>query len=272
MKTILLFANDDDGLGARVEAALDLVRAFDGHLICLTVTPYDAFILGDPFGGIYALPIAIEGLREAEEQHRARMEEQLAREGIAWDWVHRDGQPAQMLVNEARLADLVVLSQPVRRGGGERGSIPALADAVAINARTPVLTVPAGARGFDCSGGALVAWNGSDEAAHALRFALPLLALAATVNLVVVGDGSGFALPSLDACRYLSRHGIHSEMHEWPRGTDNVGANLLEAARSLDARYLVLGAYGRSRVMEAVLGGTTRYMLDHAPLPLVLAH
>ncbi|WP_158702959.1 universal stress protein [Allosphingosinicella vermicomposti] len=271
MKSVLLYANDDAGLGARLEAALDVVRAFDGHLTCLTVTPYDAFILGDPFGGIYALPIAIEGLREAEEEHRRRIEQRLAGEGVAWDWVHRDGQPAQMLVNEARLADLVILSQPVRRGGGE-ASPPALTDAVSVNAFAPVLAVPSGGRGFDCSGAALVAWNGSDEAAHALRFALPLLARASTVNLVVVDGDSELGLPPLDACRYLARHGIKAELHEWRRGQGTTGEALLKAARNLEARYLVLGAYGRSRVMEAMLGGTTRHVLDHAELPLILAH
>lgn len=35
MKSVLLFANDDPGLGARLQAALDVVRAFDGHLTCL---------------------------------------------------------------------------------------------------------------------------------------------------------------------------------------------------------------------------------------------
>ena len=271
MKSVLLFANEDSGLPSRLEAALDIVRAFEGHLTCLAVTPYDAFILGDPFGGIYALPVAVEGLREAEEEHRKQVEERLRNEGVCWEWVHRDGQPAQMLVNEARLADLVVLSQPVRHGGSG-SSPPTLADALAINAHGPVLSMPSHARGFDCSGVAMVAWNGSDEAAHTLRYALPLLSRASAVNIVVVGDDPDLGLPPLDACHYLARHGIKSDLHEVPRGDRAVGAALLDAARSVDANYLVMGAYGRSRVMEAVLGGTTRYVLDHADLPLILAH
>ena len=40
----------------------------------------------------------------------------------------------------------------------------------------------------------------------------------------------------------------------------------------LRARYLVMGAYGHSRLREAVLGGATRYMLESSPVPLVMTH
>ncbi len=52
MKSVLLYANPDAGLEARLQAALDVTRLFEGHLTCLQVTPYDSFIMGDPFGGI----------------------------------------------------------------------------------------------------------------------------------------------------------------------------------------------------------------------------
>ena len=37
MKNILLLVHDDPGQEARVQAALDLTRALDGHLTCLDV-------------------------------------------------------------------------------------------------------------------------------------------------------------------------------------------------------------------------------------------
>jgi nucleotide-binding universal stress UspA family protein len=35
---------------------------------------------------------------------------------------------------------------------------------------------------------------------------------------------------------------------------------------------VLMGAYGRSRFAEFVLGGVTRSLLAEAPLPLVLSH
>jgi hypothetical protein len=39
MKSVLLYANQDAGLEARLQAALDIARTFEGHLTCLQVTP-----------------------------------------------------------------------------------------------------------------------------------------------------------------------------------------------------------------------------------------
>src|SRR5688500_16718133 len=103
MKSVLLYANPDAGLEARLQAALDLTRMFEGHLTCLQVTPYDSFIMGDPFGGIYALPTVIEQVQSAAGQHRARIEQRLSGEGVGWDWQRYDGAPGQLLVDRARL-------------------------------------------------------------------------------------------------------------------------------------------------------------------------
>jgi nucleotide-binding universal stress UspA family protein len=35
---------------------------------------------------------------------------------------------------------------------------------------------------------------------------------------------------------------------------------------------LVMGAYAHSPLRELILGGVTRYMLDHADLPVLMRH
>jgi nucleotide-binding universal stress UspA family protein len=40
----------------------------------------------------------------------------------------------------------------------------------------------------------------------------------------------------------------------------------------IDADMLVMGAYGHSRFREAILGGATRNMLEHAEVPVFMAH
>ena len=46
------------------------------------------FITADPFGGIYASPMLVEELGKAEAVHRAKVEAQLKRSGISWDWLN----------------------------------------------------------------------------------------------------------------------------------------------------------------------------------------
>ena len=43
-------------------------------------------------------------------------------------------------------------------------------------------------------------------------------------------------------------------------------------ANDRDADLIVMGAYGHSRMREAILGGATRDMLEGAELPLLMAH
>ena len=269
MKTILLYANEDSGLESRLQAALDMARAFAGHLHCVQATPFDSFVMGDPFGGVYALPALAQAVATADQAHQARIEERLRGEGASWDWERFDGNPTQTVIARSALADLIVLSLP---GSGRDHDGPlSIAGGVATHARTPILAVPRGSRGLDCSGPAMVAWNGAPEAAHALRMALPLLRLASAVHIVTVTEqGSGF--PAVDACQYLSRHGIGSELLEWPRDGRSTAEALVDAARVRGAAYLAMGAYGHSRMSETMLGGATRDLLLQDDVPLLLAH
>lgn len=269
MKTVLLFANEDGGFESRLQAALDISRAFGAHVSCVQVTPFDSFIMGDPFGGVYTLPIVVEAVREAEDKHRARTEQRLQIEGVGWDWSRFDGAPAQVVLDQARLADLIILSLP-NGGGGYDGPLAMVGD-VSLHARAPVLAMPQSSRSFDCQAPALVAWNGSAEAAHALRLTLDALGRAAQVNVVTVAEEKS-DFPPTDAAQYLARRGIGCEIHEWPADGRSTADAIADAAKVLDTGYVVMGAYGHSRLRETVLGGTTRDMLHRGDLPLLLAH
>lgn len=280
MKSVLLYANQDGGFESRLQAALDVARLFEGHLTCLQVSPYDSFIMGDPFGGIYALPTVIEQVQHAADAHRDEVEARLRGEGVSWEWLRFDGAPAQLIVDRARLCDLIVLGLP---GAEPIAGARDIAADVLVHARSPVLAVPANGgsapappaaspkMGFDALASAMVAWDGSLEASHALRLTLPMLARAAAVHVVTVTQGHR-EFPATEACQYLARHGVATELHEWPAEGRSTADVLLAAAAQMSAAWLVMGAYGHTRLREAVLGGATRDMLHASTIPLLLAH
>lgn len=270
MKSVLIHANQDAGLESRLQAALDVVRLFDGRLTCLHTTPYETFISGDPFGGVYALPVVVDQLKQLEDEQRARLDAKLANEGVAWDWLQIDGPSIQAVIDRSRLADLVVLSLTAKGQGDDEPAL-TLAAGVAIHGRAPVLAVPEATRGFDPRGPAMVAWNGSPEAAHALRFALPMLRRASEVHVVSVTEDCQ-QFPPVEGCRYLALHGVKAEIHDAQREDRPIHEVLLGAATTLGAGYIVMGAYGHSRLREAVLGGVTRRMMQESPVPLLLGH
>jgi nucleotide-binding universal stress UspA family protein len=74
-----------------------------------------------------------------------------------------------------------------------------------------------------------------------------------------------------DAASYLSRHGIAARVIETTT-RDPVADVILEQARIGEAGYIVMGAFGHSRAVEAVFGGVTRSVLAASPVPVLLAH
>lgn len=264
MRSILLHIHPDAGHEARLQAAVDLSRTMDAHLNCIQPVPYPAYLAADPmaYAGTPALFDAIE--RNARE-FRQTVEERLAREAVPWNWLQATGDAAATIVAQSRLTDLIVLSRD--RGAGEASIV----TDVALHVRTPVLAVPADGEPFDPGGAVMLAWNGSHEAANALRAAIPLLAKAEAVHVVSIGEQpESFGVT--EACRYLAHHGIDCIPEERDRGDKPVGERLAAIAAELDAAYIVIGAYGHSRLRELLLGGVTRWMLEHSPRPLLMAH
>ena len=122
----------------------------------------------------------------------------------------------------------------------------------------------------------LVAWNASREAARAVNDALPILQRAATVVILAVNPhggprGHGEA-PGADIALHLARHGVKAEA-EWFQAEDlAVGEALLSRAADLSVDLVVMGAYGRTRVRELILGGATRAMLQAMTTPVFMSH
>jgi len=268
MKSILLHVYDDTALESRMQAAFDLARAFGGHLTCVHATPYEDYLAVDPLI-VAVLPEEFSEQMEGQRlKLQARVEARLRVEGLSWDWIHVDSRARNALVRFSALADLVVVSQA--SSALYENEPRAVAGAVAIGAKAPVLVVPEAASGLDLNVPMLVAWNGSPEAAVALRWAMPLLQLAAEVHVLIVQDRLE-DYPSDGAARYLARHGIEPEIVQRPAGT-GIGSAIAAAGLELGAGLIVMGAYGHSRLRELIFGGATRELLASSPLPLLLAH
>lgn len=271
MKNILLHLWDDAGRDDRLQTALDLARAHGAHLTCLQVTPFTAYVASDMFGGVIVMADIMEKVRQQEELVRETVEARLRDEDVSWSYQHCDGDVASAITAQSRLSDLILLGRPLLEDD-DYDKAPAFVGDVVLHARAPVLALPRGVRGFDPGGGALVAWNGSYEAANALRAAIPMLRQAGKIELVTV-DAEG-EFPALAAAEYLSRHGIHAEIAALRRGgrDNDVAASLLRAIEESQPAFVVQGAYGHSRAREYVFGGVTRRMMDACPIPLFMTH
>lgn len=267
MRSILIHAGHDAGSDDRIDSGLAIARATGGHVTLHINTPVTAYITMDPFGGSHVLASVMEEARDRAAQLAATLEERLKRDDVPWTIEASEGELVDSLASSARLADLVIMSL------GDSAAMLAArppVGAVAISARVPVLALPDGMR-FAPGGVAMVAWNGSPEAAQALRASLPLLRLADAVHLVTVSE-KDLPLSPEDAAAYLSRHDVHATVHQRDAQGTTVEEVLVEAADGFGATLTVMGAYGHSRLRETLFGGVTRFAIDGGSRPLLLAH
>lgn len=270
MKNLLLHVHDDDGLQTRLTLAIDLARQIGSHVSCVQVTPVEAYAT-DPYGGMLGMAQVIDKIHDSDKALRLATEAQLQAAGVAWDWHNFDGNVVEHLIERSLLADLLIVSQPAQAVRRSRQQPMAIVGDLVIHAPCPVLMVPHGCAAINLKGPAMVAWNGSAEAAHAIRLGLPMLRRASAVHLVEVGD-SEQGLSVQEARSWFSRHGLAVDVHEWPAKGRRISVALQHAAAELSANYLVMGAYGHSRLRETVLGGVTKELIASAILPMLMVH
>lgn len=276
LKTVLLHMQDDASVDARMETALALARASSAHLSCVHITPIQAYVAFDSFGGVFVMNDVIRTIDEQATRLQSRVEEKFRSEDVSWDYEQCTGDLATTIVNRAALADLVVVGREPHRDDFAAPATGLLGDLL-YGARSP-LFIPADGRAVvDPTGLALIAWDGSYEAANAVRSSVGLLKLASAVRIVKVAEVKNEGFPHTKVLEYLSRQGIKADyVTEQPpsemQDDDVVTAALIAHARASGAAYLVMGGYSHSRVHEYVFGGVTRALLKSCPVPLVIAH
>ena len=273
MRSILLHIYDDEGMEARLQAALDLARSFDGHVTCVQAVPFEFGVPSDTYFSM-AMEMA-DAFRTSADRFQEELETKLAGEDVRWDWIRSNADAIEEIARLAPLSEIVVLG--ARNPSGEPGLPSRLASETVVTVRPPVMLVPPLTAGLKLDAPAVVAWNGSPECAHALQASLPLLRQASEVHILPIRErktkSDGKRLSASDAAMFLSRHLIEPLITEIPREDDtSVAATLIDAAQARKAGLVVMGAYGRSRLRERVLGGVTRDMLCDPAIPLVLSH
>lgn len=176
----------------------------------------------------------------------------------------------ETLTEVLRLSDLVVLPQP--QPGTPRATDAPFEDLLTESGR-PCLIIPyAGAARIPFRT-VTVAWDGSAPAARALSDALPLLRLAERVDVVRLAkdfapEGARMAGR---VTAFLSAHGITARFRTLVSSLAFSEAILSHMADT-GSDLLVMGAYGHSRLREALVGGASRGILATMTVPVLMSH
>jgi nucleotide-binding universal stress UspA family protein len=236
-----------------------------------TVTPAETFARGK--GMRSTIEAHRAQLERIEAEHRAQFEDVVRRHGIRpeSEWRSLPYLSSEVGVH-AYYADLVVIARP--ESASETAGPPGLAESLVLSSGRPIIMFPplgtvSKVRRI------LVAWNATRESIRAVADALPLLAKAEAVGVLVVDHrrhpaGHG-PEPGADIARHLARHGAKVEVRRLSSGGKDVGQLLLSQAIAFGADLLVMGAYGHSHLREWMFGGVTRTVLYEAGLPVLMS-
>ncbi len=177
-----------------------------------------------------------------------------------------------VLPERAALCDLMVVSDTC--ACGKSTISPAFEEAM-MHYGIPALVLHNREK-FDFSSIA-IAWDGSPQAARAVKAAMPFLKAAKYVTILQVLGGqtqprSMIKDPTKLKAK-LHNHGINAEVLVQDLVGKSVGENIVSLTEKLETELLVAGAFGHSRAREFVFGGVTRCLLRCEDGPhLVISH
>ncbi len=268
---------DDDLIATTLNHAVALAEGHDAHLdvLCLGIdhSPAGYDLAG---AGAAIHEHSLQHASEAAQHIEAQAREHLRTTNILWS-VNSGvaGLPGLgwHVAAKARYSDLVILPKPYDK---ERGpDLEVITEAALFEANIPVLVVSGTAVTPQPAKRIVLGWNASTEALNAVRAALPLLQMAEIVHVTVIDPSSTSPTrsdPGGLLAQYLARHGVRVEVNVLAKTLPRISDVLNRHAMDIGADLIVMGAYGHSRMREAIFGGATRDMLQDAELPVLMSH
>ncbi|HEY4819918.1 MAG TPA: universal stress protein [Xanthobacteraceae bacterium] len=258
-----------------VDYAVSIAETFDAHL-CGVAFSYEPVVPPSIMGGIPADVIDAQWAASAKAADAAiaGFEGAAKREGIVAE--HRKleaslGGAGDLFGRLARRFDLSVVGQAEPKHGPAQDLV---IEGALFGSGRPVIVVPYIQKGGLKLDRVLICWDGSRPAARAIGDAMPFLARAAAIDVVIVASGreKSDEIPGVDMGEHLARHALKIEVKRLVSGDLDVANTILSYAADSGADLIVMGGFGHSRLREFVLGGVTRGILGSMTVPALMSH
>jgi nucleotide-binding universal stress UspA family protein len=274
VKDLLVHLSAGDKNNAATAYALALAAAFDAHVAAVAFA-YEPVVGAGIMGTVPSNFIDAQRAENTKAANalKAKFDEAVRREQTSAEsyvFTTSLAGAADQFGRMARRFDLSVMIQ------ADQELVPAeemIAEAALFQSGRPVIVVPYIHTGALSLERVLVCWDGGRASARAIGDAVPLLARAKTVEVVMVlgEEGKHDAIPGADMGQHLARHGLNVDVKRIV-ATGKVQETLLSHAADMAADFIVMGGYGHSRLREFILGGVTRGMLSSMTVPCLMSH
>ncbi len=225
---------------------------------------------GADLKGLHVLPSEEQAERAETQAVREIFDRRCVEAGIKGTLVFGFGTVDRVVCERARWADLVVLSldhPPRPQVAARLGS-----GLVSVIRRcpTPLLTVP---RSPSPLNHALLAYDGSAKAQEALFVATYVASRwGVLLTVLTVDEGSSSGSETLAQARhYLEIHGVQPQCVEMGGDeSEGVAQPILATAGERGCDFILMGGYGKSPLVEVVLGSAVDRVLRESPWPTLI--
>jgi nucleotide-binding universal stress UspA family protein len=278
-RTILLHLNSEHRVEPLTMAAIQIAKSTEAHVTGLFVAPQAPFTSPlFPKMSDVAFREELEAYCKTSVAVQQAFESATAGQAIAPEWrqpASRWPLYADTVIAHARTADLVIAGQ--KDGDWPYSELFDIPEWLAMESGRPVLIIPKGGVARPLASRILIGWNNSREAAKAVFDALPLLVRAEAVHIVSIREADTPAtsrdIPAAEIAATLARHDVNVIAENLVRESAlDPAQQLMAEADRLKADLIVMGCYGKSRIREFILGGATQHALQHATIPVLMAH
>ena len=277
LKNLLVHIPTERSVRAAVEGSVSLALAYGARLDAIAIGYESANIPFVTEGGA-----AVASIYEVERQlafDRANValgafEGAAKAAGISYNCRAVCGAFAEttsIISASARLHDLTIVTEPDPERNTHDNDIP---QEILFEAGGPVLFMPRTFQGTFAASRIGICWDGSRQAARAVRDAMPFLVHANVSKVITLNEPSESPIRASSAqlVARLASDGMPAKAITLTAARSDIQATILSVAADEGLDLLVMGGYGHSRLQERVLGGVTRDMLSCMTVPVLMSH
>ncbi|HVO40012.1 MAG TPA: universal stress protein [Spirochaetia bacterium] len=261
-------------LAHRVKASLKVVFVVDSRKTDLPII-YTASHFDYGFERVYIPPDP--GLKGFYDQVRKDIKsfaenclDQCRREaesaGVQASTVVREGLPSGILTEETRSGDLLVLGQKGEHAHIERAIVGSTTEDAVRSSPRPVLVCPTP---FRSPRRMLFPYDGSPGAEKALQYCVNALgSIWEEMVVLTITEEMEESFPFDTELGYLGTHGIpYRLLIETGRPVDVIP----RVARRENSDVILIGAHGRHKIRDYLLGPTASHLIRRSELPVLVA-
>lgn len=275
LKSLLVALDDTPSSQSALNFALALAGQHKARLTGINVLDINWLTRSEPTpmgAGYYKHHADQVRLQRAHEKAEAERKEFLtacSTAHVTGSVILIEGQPVEEVRAAAIAHDAIVIGRDTDFHGDSGDGTPARAVGRILKGLPRPLFVTT--EGAHLPKRALIAYDGSNQASHALQlFVLMGLAEGLQLHLVSVHPEAGHAEKTLKSAQaYLHLHGLSVTAHPVISGGDP-SDEILTRTSVTGADLLVMGAYGHRGWRETILGSCTSRLLAHARVPMFI--